>query len=151
MRTITCGAILAVVVEACGGEDGVLASSEICSLLVSPASLFRKEDQAETNEEVIGSKLMNKPAETLAPLCTWLEDFIRNSPNITSLEKRLGDRVWELIKCMAENLFLSLNQGIPDPQPLTINGLINFRNKPNWNLTEKDTPISRLLKWSSPH
>jgi hypothetical protein len=96
-RSIIRGALIDAIVEACNGDDGVLSSSAIESILRSPAFLFDTSPSYHTNDEAVVKKLLKDPVLTLAPIRTWLEKFVTSSTNTLPCVKKLGDAVYDLI------------------------------------------------------
>jgi hypothetical protein len=96
-RSIIRGAVIDAIVEACDGDDGILSSSAIENILRSPAFLFDMSPKHHTNDDIVTNKLLKDPTTTLAPIRTWLKNFIASSPDTLPCVKKLGDAVYDLI------------------------------------------------------
>jgi hypothetical protein len=93
-RTIIRGAAIDAIVEACDGDDGILASKTVEGLLKSPV-LFYSTEHHETNDNNLSRKLANGDPSPLQPLRSWLKDFIHRSPGTLTQARKLGDKVYE--------------------------------------------------------
>jgi hypothetical protein len=91
---IICGALIDSIVEARNGNDGVLLSSAIESILRSPAFLFDMSLSYHTNNDVVVRKLLKDPVLTLAPIWTWVENFVASSTNTSCNDLPIPEIPW---------------------------------------------------------
>lgn len=95
-RTIIRGTTIDAIVEACKGEDGILASKMIEAILKSPVALYSTKGH-ETNDQNLSRKILNEDIQCLQPLRDWLKDFIEESPDTLTQARELGDTVYQQI------------------------------------------------------
>jgi hypothetical protein len=95
-RTLIRGMTIEAIVKACGGDDGILASKSMESILTSPAYLFDVGD-SHTNDTVVASKILRNPSMTMAPLESWLNVFLVKSPDTLPKVKELGDILYAIL------------------------------------------------------
>jgi hypothetical protein len=96
-RTIERGAVMETIVNAYGKDDSILASRDICGLLRSPSSLFDTSHHWRMNDHVVTGKILHHHADTLAPLTTWLGEFVEGHPETKSAAKELGEGLQRLV------------------------------------------------------
>ncbi|KAJ7734871.1 hypothetical protein B0H16DRAFT_1577418 [Mycena metata] len=84
-RAIARGAVLQCIVDACGGDESILASSDMENLLGSPAKIFPERIQKESK---FAAAVLKNPEKTLAPLTEWLAARLDSSPHILDYAAR---------------------------------------------------------------
>jgi hypothetical protein len=98
-HTIIHSAVIDAIVEAWGGDGGILSCSAIDGIFQSPAFLFDTSlGHHHTNDDVVIKKLLQSPATTLALLQKWLGESVAiSSTEILLCFKKLGYAVYSLI------------------------------------------------------
>ncbi|KAK7027802.1 hypothetical protein R3P38DRAFT_3190887 [Favolaschia claudopus] len=78
-RAIARGAVLQCIVDSCGGDESILASSDIEGILVSPCQMFPAHLEKESR---FASAVLRDAEQTLAPLSDWLAERLDMYPTI---------------------------------------------------------------------
>ena len=92
-RCLLCALILEQIVEFCGGEDGILATTVIQEVIQRPSHIF--EDRLMHKEDAMIKHLIRNPFGATAPLRAWLQQHKPSSPSIIAISKEIGDIVWQ--------------------------------------------------------
>jgi hypothetical protein len=86
-RAITRGAVLQCIVDACGGDDSILASSDMEALLGCPARMFSSRIR---QEKKFAAGVLNNPDRNLAHLADWLASRLEAYPSILVYAARVA-------------------------------------------------------------
>ncbi|KAK6981348.1 hypothetical protein R3P38DRAFT_3234369 [Favolaschia claudopus] len=78
-RAVGRGAVLQCIVDACGGDESILASSDIEGILAAPWRMFSPHLEKESR---FASAVLRDPQRTLAPLSDWLAERLDAHPSI---------------------------------------------------------------------
>ncbi|KAJ6494114.1 hypothetical protein C8R47DRAFT_1070041 [Mycena vitilis] len=84
-RAVTRGAVLQCIVDACGGDESILASSDIEAILTGPSKMFPSRI---TKESRFAAAVLKDPQTTLAPLADWLARRLDEHPTILDFSTR---------------------------------------------------------------
>ncbi|KAJ7701592.1 hypothetical protein B0H17DRAFT_1128365 [Mycena rosella] len=89
-RAIARGAVLQCIVDACGGDESILASSDMDGLLGSLARIFPSRIQKETK---FAAQVLKTPERTLERLTDWVARRLDEYPNILVFAARAARTV----------------------------------------------------------
>ncbi|KAJ7173157.1 hypothetical protein C8R46DRAFT_1344751 [Mycena filopes] len=78
-KVIARGAVLRCIVDACGGDESLLASSDIEAIISAPSKIFASRI---TKEARFSAAVLKDSQKTLAPLADWLAVRLSEQPNI---------------------------------------------------------------------
>ncbi|KAG6850293.1 hypothetical protein H0H93_015235, partial [Arthromyces matolae] len=93
-RAVTRGAILACIAEACGSDD-IFACSALQQLLTSPGNIF--DYSSSGKEDRIAAKIVNSSGGTLAPVLEYIQERLKQEPEIIEASHNLAEVVQEEI------------------------------------------------------
>lgn len=89
-KAITRGAVLQCIIDACGGDESILASSDIEAIIHSPSKIFSSRIEKPLR---FAPAVLKDPQTTLAPLSEWIAQELDKAPAILDFAARTARTV----------------------------------------------------------